>query len=151
LTANLTALNPILGEKATIHTSWHEGFYYTCVVDGEGRLRYTSLAEESAEQSLSVVLALVRGDVEIVKLEQEEIEAMMDEEETYGEDDDDGDEEQMDVEDDDGDEEQMDVEDDESEESDEDDELGDDDSEEDDELGDDEDDEEDDEMDLLWI
>ena len=139
MTANLTALNPILGEKATIHTSWHEGFYYTCVVDGEGRLRYTSLAEESAEQSLSVVLALVRGDVEIVKLEQEEIEAMMDEEETYGEDDDDGDEEQMDVEDD------------ESEESDEDDELGDDDSEEDDELGDDEDDEEDDEMDLLWI
>ncbi|KEQ70003.1 hypothetical protein M436DRAFT_66844 [Aureobasidium namibiae CBS 147.97] len=50
------------------------------------RLRYTSLAQESAEQSLSAVLRLVRGDVETAKWEEEEIEDHLHEEQSYADD-----------------------------------------------------------------
>lgn len=89
-----------------ILTNYNEGFYYTCILDGYGRLAYSSLAQNSAEESLRVVLEMVRGDDEFVKEENEDIERELedvsgDEEEDYGHGENEGQEEDYEYEDDD--------------------------------------------------
>lgn len=104
---NLTALDANLGETAIVITNTNGRDYYTCVVDGEGRVRYSSLAQSCIEESLSVVLMLVWEDVVAMRRdwgideEEEDEESDTDEEELIYEEEDgyeDGDEEESDEE-----------------------------------------------------
>jgi hypothetical protein len=63
---HLTLLNPNLS-TSTIYTTTNGGYYYTCVLDGDGVIKYSSLAQESVEESLGVVLGLVREDVVVMR------------------------------------------------------------------------------------